>query len=106
MNLAPFKLILKRFLPRLSLHFFAWYIAPFTLILLLGLLMHVLSYYECPYYECPIRRAVGYPLSRSESVATALYPHPWEQNCEANDVKRDSKVVTGHGGGHVTANLV
>jgi hypothetical protein len=75
-------LILKRFALKLSDRIWRGWLSMIVFVLLLGLIMYVLSA-----YECPGRRALGYPLSRSDRVATAFYAHPWEQNCEANDVK-------------------
>lgn len=82
MNAAVLKLILKRFALKLTHRIWSGWLSIIVFGVLLGLAMYVLSF-----YECPVRRALGYPLSRSERVATAFYAHPWEQNCEANTVK-------------------
>jgi hypothetical protein len=76
------KLILKRFALKLGDRIWSGWLSMIVFTLLLGLILYLFSS-----YECPVRRALGYPLSRSKNVATALYAHPWEQDCEANDVK-------------------
>jgi hypothetical protein len=82
MNVTVVKLIAKRFVRKLGYSIWSSWLSFFVFILLLGLLMYLLSS-----YECSVRRALGYPLSRSRDVATAFYEHPWEQDCEANQVK-------------------
>jgi hypothetical protein len=76
------KLILKRFALKLGDRIWSGWLSMIVFTLLLGLILYLLSS-----YECPVRRALGYPLSRSKNVATAFYAHPWEQDCETNDVK-------------------
>jgi hypothetical protein len=82
MNATVLRLIIKRFALKLTYGIWSSWLSLIVFTLLLGLLMYLLSD-----YECPIRRALGYPLSRIEKLATAFYPHPWEQDCEANDMK-------------------
>jgi hypothetical protein len=76
------RLILKRFAVGLGYHIWSGWLSIIVFSLLLGLVMYLVSF-----YECPIRRALGYPLSRSENVATGFYEHPWEQDCQANNVR-------------------
>jgi hypothetical protein len=81
-KLSPARLILKRFVLKLSDRIWSGWLSMILFVFLLGLIMYVLSF-----YECPVRRALGYPLSRSKNVATAFYAHPWEQDCEGNSAK-------------------
>jgi hypothetical protein len=81
MDATVLKLIVKRFALGLGYRTWGW-LSIFLFALLLGLVMYLLSS-----YECPIRRALGYPLSPSKNPATAFYPHAWEQDCEANSAK-------------------
>ena len=55
--------------------------------LLLFLLFLLLVFYVLSPFECPVRRALGFPLSRSEDVATGIHEGAWEQDCEAKAVK-------------------
>lgn len=82
MNATVLKLILKRFAPKLGYRIWAGWLSMLVFILLLSLILYLISS-----YECPIRRALGFPLSRSKDVATAFHPHSWEQDCRASDVK-------------------
>ena len=78
-NLTVLKLIFKRFVSGLANEIWSRWLSMLLFVLLLGLALYFLS----P-YECPVRRALGFPLSRSKDVATAFYGHPWEQDCEAD----------------------
>jgi hypothetical protein len=82
MNVTVLKLILKRFALQLGYGIWSGWLSILVFTLLLCLILYLLSS-----YECPVRRALGIHSPRSENVATAFYEHPWEQNCEANDVK-------------------
>jgi hypothetical protein len=72
------KLIVKRLAHKLGYGIWSGWLSIVVFTLLLGLAMYLLSS-----YECPVRRALGFPLSRSKDVATGFYEHPWEQDCEA-----------------------
>ena len=78
MNATVLKRIVKRFARKLAYTIWSSWLSVLVFGLLLGLLMYALSD-----YECPIRRALGFPLDRSENPATAFHPHPWEQDCTA-----------------------
>jgi hypothetical protein len=82
MNATVLKLIIKRFAVGLGYRIWSGWLSIIVLAFLLGLIMYLLVS-----YECPVRRALGYPLSRSKNVATAFYAHPWEQDCEADSAK-------------------
>ena len=82
MNVTVLKLILRRFVRKLGYSIWSGWLSFFVFIFLLSLILYLLSS-----YECPVRRALGFPLSRSKDVATAFYEAPWEQDCEANGVK-------------------
>ena len=82
LNMTVLKLILKRFVSGLAYAIWSNWLSMVVFLVLLGLALYFLSS-----YECPIRRALGFPLSRSEDVVTGFYEHPWEQNCEA-DIKK------------------
>jgi hypothetical protein len=82
MNGLIVKLILKRFVVNLGYRIWSDWLSLLVFFVLLCSIMYLLS----P-YECAVRRALGLPLSRSKDVATAFYPFPWEQDCEANAVK-------------------
>jgi hypothetical protein len=81
MNTTVLKLILRRI--ALKVGYRLWSLVSIIMFLiLLGFVMYAIRD-----YECPVRRALGLPPSRSDNVATAFHPHPWEQNCEAPSVK-------------------
>lgn len=82
MKATVLKLIAKRFVLQLGYKIWSGWLSIIVFTLLLGLILYLLSS-----YECPIRHALRYPLSRSENVITGFYEHPWEQDCQANDVK-------------------
>jgi hypothetical protein len=67
MNAIVLKLILKRFAGKLGYRIWAL-LSVFLFTILFGLIMYLLNS-----YECPVRRALGYPLSRSKNVATAFH---------------------------------
>ena len=75
------KLILKRLALKLGYRIWSGWLSIVVFTVLLGLIMYLLRS-----YECPVRRALGFPLSRSEKVATGIYQHPWEQDCVAKTV--------------------
>jgi hypothetical protein len=70
------KLILKRF--SLQLGYRLW--SGVSIIIFLFVLVFIL-YLFAP-YECPVRRALGFPLSRSENAGTDR-----EQDCETGGAK-------------------
>ena len=72
------KLVVKRFVLKIGYSIWNQWLS----LVVFGALMVLILYLISP-YECPVRRALGYPLSRSESVPS----HAWEQRCEANGVK-------------------
>jgi hypothetical protein len=78
-----FKLIFNRL--AVGVGYYVWVCVS---IILFFLLLVLTMYFVGP-YECPIRRALGFPLSRTppENVATAIYAGPWEQDCQATVVK-------------------
>jgi hypothetical protein len=82
MKATVLKLIVKRLAVGIASRIWSGWLSVIVFGLLLGLIMYLLVS-----YECPVRRALGYPLSRSKNVATAFYAHPWEQNCEADSVR-------------------
>jgi hypothetical protein len=77
-KLSVLRLILKRFALKLGYAIWSGWLSILVFTLLLGLIMYLLTS-----YECPVRRALGFPLSRSKDVATGFYEYPWEQDCEA-----------------------
>lgn len=81
-KMTVLKLILKRFVSGLAYQIWSRWLSMVVILLFLALILYFLSS-----YECPVRRALGFPQSRSENVATAFYAHPWEQDCEAGDTK-------------------
>ena len=81
-NVTVLKLILKRFARKLGYSIWSSWLALLVFLVVLCLILYLLSS-----YECPVRRALGYPLSRSKNVATGFYERPWEQDCEATDGK-------------------
>jgi hypothetical protein len=82
MNETVLKLILKRFFRKLGYEIWGSWLALMIFVAVLSLILYLLSS-----YECPVRRALGFPLSRSKDVATAFYEAPWEQDCEAKGAK-------------------
>jgi hypothetical protein len=82
MNATVLKLIVRRLGVGLVGRIWSGWLSIIVFGLLLGLIMYLFVS-----YECPVRRALGFPLSRSKNVATAFYAHPWEQNCEADSAK-------------------
>jgi len=77
-NLSVLKLILKRLVLKLGYAIWESWFSFVVFILLISVLLYLISA-----YECPVRRALGFPLSRSKDVATGFYEHPWERDCEA-----------------------
>jgi hypothetical protein len=57
--LSVLKLIVKRFALKLGYAIWSRWLSFFVFLFLLGLIMHLLSS-----YECPVRRALGFPLSQ------------------------------------------
>jgi len=82
MNLTVLKLILRRFVRQLGYSIWSSWLSLLVFLVVLSLILYLLSS-----YECPVRRALGFPLSRSKDVATAFYEAPWEQDCEAVSAK-------------------
>jgi hypothetical protein len=74
------KLILRRFALKLGDRIWSGWLSALLFTLFLGLLMYVLSD-----YECPIRRALGYPTEKQSSYS--VFFHLREHNCEPPTVK-------------------
>ena len=77
-SLTVLKLIFNRVVVKLGYAIWESWFSFVVFIVLLSALFYLISA-----YECPIRRALGFPLSRSQDVATAFYEQPWEQDCQA-----------------------
>jgi hypothetical protein len=81
-NGTVLKLILRRIARNLGYSIWTNWLGLLVFLFISSLILYLLSA-----YECPVRRALGFPLSRSQDVATAFYESPWEQDCEVKDAK-------------------
>jgi len=77
-KLGVLRLILKRLVHKVGYSIWKEWLSFIVFGLVLVLIMYLISS-----YECPVRRALGYPLSRTENVPS----HGWEQNCETESAK-------------------
>ena len=78
-NLTVLKLIFMRVVGKFGYSIWESWLALFVFLFLLSGLLYLISA-----YECPLRRALGFPLSRSQDATGAFYyGRLWEQDCQA-----------------------
>jgi hypothetical protein len=77
-KLGVLRLILKRLVHKLGYRIWNGWLSFIVFGLVLVLIMYLISS-----YECSVRRALGYPLSRTKNMPS----HGWERNCETESVK-------------------